>query len=72
MTVALLKSNYDQAIPAGDCVDGRCDLRHHDRPSRRGQGRAGVHDVLRLVGGRQLVRLEAEPGRNHHRELERG
>ena len=62
MTIALLQSNYDQAIPATDFVNNAT-------PARRGCGRDHQGDprrdaLLRLLAGRQLVRVEAEPGRH--------
>ncbi len=55
MTLALLKSTYDQAIPGSDFVNTADARRGH----RRHHATAALDDLLRLLAGRQLVRVQA-------------
>ena len=62
MTLALLKTNYDQAIPATDFVNNSGAA---EATGVTVDGHPRRHALLRLLADRQLVRLQAEPGRRH-------
>ncbi len=61
MTLAELKTSYDQAIPASDYVNNATPAA--EAAGVTVQGRPRRDALLRLLAGRQLVRVEAEPGR---------
>ena len=62
MTLAELKTTYDQAIPSTDFVNNSGAAEATGVTATRAAGR---HALLRLLADRQLVRLQAEPGRRH-------